>query len=463
MYIIMDRMDSTETSNKVSTKRKRVPAEVGSRKEARVYPSEKKRSCCNSTYDYEAGSIIKALLVKEGFLDEKGEVLDPLSNLSPKLSILPDSLPSWLASAKHKKQVSRTDGDSFLSFLDDLPLVSQGAQQPETPDLPSVSQGAQQPETDQPEYIILITTHGTISQDKTIVPSEYTTKIVTITASTPGTVNYVSSGEVKKWMTEIEDIGLDSRFDTMGTIGANIKEFAENNSPYYKRARQVHDQFGSDRISRAIEYWNKCSLVSLRDSTMARADFENYYDNAAFGYDSWYNKISDEAQGDTAQGGSFYDKTYKNKGLKDTDSKTLQLGLIKILKCGERTWKNFPIDKNLSGGKHVTFNEEDTIFTDDKECKLSDILYTIENGPYDNVVIIDLTCSVPSPEYLDCLYAYCPGVSDAMSEGGSKSKKRKRKSNKTRKRRRKPSRNPRKHKKHQKSKRNPNKRRTKRK
>lgn len=446
-------------------RRNRNDTAISIRKTKKASQLAKRRcsSTCSSTIpDYEPNSLIKALLVANGFINEQCEVVTQNKEISDIISIPPNkasssnSIMNWLREESKLKPITKTSvslNTSGLSFLD---LDNWVAEKPD-----SVRGVSSTTADNKPSYIILITTHGTILKE-TIVPSSYKPKkIVKITASTPGTVNYIMPGEVTGWEDEIHNIAtLGTHFDTMNTIGENIKQFARNHSPYYKRAVQVHDEFGSDRLSSAINAWDKCSLISSSDSTTAQEDFQNYYDNAELGYHSWYSNEQPEAEE------KFYDKTYTNKGLFNDGSpegrrcENMKLGFIRIFDCYKPyktpRWENLEIKKD-STDRTITFNNAE------EKCKLSDILYTIENGPYDNVVIIDLTCSVPSPEYLNCLYAYCPGVSDAMSEGGSKSKKRKRKSNKTRKRRRKPSRNPRKHKKHQKSKRNPNKRRTKRK
>ena len=465
----------------------------------------KKETCIDEIPDYEPDSIIKALLVENGFLTAQGDVVHQnkesyIISIPPNKALSTNSIMNWLKDSTEPQNLkpititsvrsSTQDTPSGLSFLDNFLKTSNGslsfsntafAKSCNIPSqtVPETITGieAEDEEMDnkpkdeemenKPKYIILITTHGTISQNKTLVPSSYNKNIVKITASTPGTVNYIMPGEVTGWEVEIQNLFLSTRFDTMDTIGENIKDFAKSHSPYYKRARQVHDQFGSDRLSSAIKAWDKCSLISSSDSTTAQDDFQNYYDNAAFGYHSWYIKGKPKAE-ETEE--TFYDKTYTNKGLFNDGSpeglrcQNMKLGLIQICyqdNLGTKPrWKNLEIIKTDSTDDPITFNNEK------QDCKLSDILYTIKNTPrYDNVVIIDLTCSVPAKGYLDCLYAQAiqQCLSKGVSEGGSKSKKRKRKSNKTRKRRRKPSRNPRKHKKHQKSKRNPNKRRTKRK
>ena len=470
-----------------------------------------KRRCSSAIPDYEPGSIIKALLVENGFINEQGDVVNQEEETPYIISIPPNkasssnSIMNWLKDSTEPLDLkpititsvrsSTQDTPSGFSFLDNFLKTSYGSfsldknafhfdhagsssQKVAETITASVTSGRSIPTADnKPKYIILITTHGTIFQDKTIVPSSYNKTIVKITASTPGTVNYIIPGEVTGWEDEIKNIAtLGTHFDTMGTIGANIKNFAESQSPYYKRAVQLQDEFGSGRLSSAIQAWGRCSLIDSKASITAKEDFQNYYDNGEFGYHSWYIERKQEAMstGEAMSieetGERFYDKLYTNKGLFADGSKeglrcqNMKLGLIKIFDCSGEKWEDdFTImrDPSNNGGgcdKHVTWDNT----LGDKKCKLSDILYTIKSIPkYDDVVIIDLTCSVPSNGYLDCLYGLNPRY--CLYKGGSKSKKRKRKSNKTRKRRRKPSRNPRKHKKHQKSKRNPNKRRTKRK
>ena len=441
--------------------------------------NNKKQTCIDTIPDYEPGSFIKKLLVENRFINEKCEVLTQnkeipffpdIISIPPNKASSSNSIMNWLkhsTESSNLKPITRTsvlsstqDTPSGLSFLDNFLKTTNGSFSPDF--------HIDQMEDNTPQYIILITTHGTISQNKTIVPSSYTKNIVKITASTPGTVNYIMPGEVTGWEDEIKKIGtLDTRFDTMGTIGANIKNFAESQSPYYKRAVQLYDMFGSNRLSSAIKAWDKCSMIDSTASITAQEDFQNYYDNAAFGYHSWYTEGKQEAEEAEE---TFYDKTYTNKGLFADGSKeglrctNMKLGLIKIFDCSGEKWEDDftimrdPSTNGIGYDKPVKWDNTPKY----KECKLSDILYTIKkNDDYNDVVIIDLTCSVPAKGYLDCLYAQA--IQKCLYKGGSKSKKRKRKSNKTRKRRRKPSRNPRKHNKHQKSKRNPNKRRTKRK
>jgi hypothetical protein len=471
----------------------------------------KKEACIDKIPDYEPGSIIKALLVEHGFINEQGDVVNQEKEEIPYIISIPpnkasssNSIMNWLKDSTEPSNLkpititsvrsSTQNTPSEFSFLDNFLKISNGSfsldkttafhfdhagsssQKVAETITASVTSGRSIADN-KLQYIILITTHGTIFQDKTIVPSSYNKTIVKITASTPGTVNYIIPGEVTGWEDEIKNIAtLGTHFDTMGTIGANIKNFAESQSPYYKRAVQLQDEFGSGRLSSAIQAWGKCSLIDSKASITAKEDFQNYYDNGEFGYHSWYIERKQEAMstGEAMSieetGERFYDKLYTNKGLLDNGSKdglrckNMKLGLIQIFDCSGEKWEDdFTImrDPSNNGGgcdNHVTWDNTSKY----KECKLSDILYTIKsNTKYDDVVIIDLTCSVPSKGYLDCLYGLTPRY--CLSKGGSKSKKRKRKSNKTRKRRRKPSRNPRKHKKHQKSKRNPNKRRTKRK
>ena len=283
---------------------------------------------------------------------------------------------------------------------------------------------------EKPQSIILITTHGEIPVNPTPLTDEYNSNIVTITASTPGTVNYITGNEVKNWMNEVTNIiTLATRFDTMRTIGENIKTFAEETSTYYARAIEIAEKYKTDsnsNLSLAIKEWDECSLNTSSGSQNAKDDFQNYFDNAKFGYKSCYFTNLPGISGE------FYDKTYKNKGLLDDQSKKMKLGLIQICRADGK-WTNFKIKRKNDAGKEVTFDGKST-----KECNLSDILNTIESMPdLSNAVIIDLTCSVQSPEYFKCLDNYFriswgrePTQKKSKIEGGSKSKKRKRKSNK---------------------------------
>ena len=124
------------------------------------------------------------------------------------------------------------------------------------------------------------------------------------------------------------------------------------------------------------------------------------------------------------------------------------------LNCG-----HIPLVSDLQGYSGLSGINDDWE-TDDKTT--SEIINKINSKEYDEVVILDYSCTVFTTDQQNEFVT--SSIRATLRAGGSKSKKRKRKSNKTRKRRRKPSK-PRKHKKSKKpkTKRNPNKRKTKRK